>query len=174
MAAVRGRKLWATQPRQFRAASWTPTNSKSHCCVSKHCSEVVSANLNPPPPSLVCAFDAELYAWAEIRRNGWGKKQKDEWRQRQEHREAAYKKRYSNLVSTCQYTATGRKRGPITSVFELAASNPKVFKPGEVVAKNRMSSLSRKQARARKKVAKSIRKGDKSSNTGYKQRSNKM
>ena len=117
---------------------------------------------------------ARSYSEEEMHKHGWSKQQRTEWNQRQDHREAAYKKQYENLVSTCWHTASGRKRGDIVSVFELAKCNPIVLKPGQIVAKNRMSCLSRKQATARKKVVKNLEKGDKSCSTGIPARGNRM
>jgi hypothetical protein len=125
------------------------------------------------PPSL-SHLTIELYTREAIRAEGWSVKQKKEWAAKQAHREAAYQQRYQNLVSTAWHTATGRQRGPIPTVFVLAQSNPSLPDPGVKIAKNRMSSMSRKQAMARKKNNKRVRQGDASSNTGIPARGNRM
>jgi hypothetical protein len=111
--------------------------------------------------------NAGRYTQEEMQKEGFGKKEAERWKARLAAKEAVYKKRFNNLQSTCNETATGRERGPVEMAASLARNNPVLPLPGTKVAKKRESTFNKDNHQRRKKQAKALRKGDKSSNTGY-------
>ena len=115
------------------------------------------------------------YTADSLEEKGWDKKEKERWQIVLKAREDCYNQKVENLVSTCTHTATGRERRSIAPEEELREFNPVVPEPGsKKVRGRRESSLGRKATLARKRQKKALKAGDKSSNTGFKNRTNRM
>ena len=70
------------------------------------------------------------YTKEVIKKEGFNKRQQQEWQKRIADKEAAYKERYDRLARTCQHTRTGILRGPIAMAACLVQANPEVLQPG--------------------------------------------